>query len=122
MRPTLRAEYESRYEAQFGLRIADVPVELLTWSVSVTTQPEKIKAKRPAPDCRAPAPRLKRDVFDPVAGRPETVPAYRREELGPGMRLKGPALVIEPQTTTLVPHGWHAAVTAAGHLLLERQA
>jgi 5-oxoprolinase (ATP-hydrolysing) len=50
------------------------------------------------------------------------VPAYRREELGPGMRLKGPALVIEPQTTTLVPHGWRAAVTAAGHLLLERQA
>ena len=32
----LRADYEKRYEAQFGLRIADVPVEFLTWSVSVS--------------------------------------------------------------------------------------
>ena len=33
----LRADYETRYEAQFGLRIADVPVEFLTWSVNVST-------------------------------------------------------------------------------------
>src|SRR5262249_20910248 len=32
----LRAQYEARYEAQFGLRISDVPVEFLTWSVNVS--------------------------------------------------------------------------------------
>jgi N-methylhydantoinase A/oxoprolinase/acetone carboxylase beta subunit len=32
----------------------------------------------------------------------------------------GPALVAEPQTTTLVPRGWRCSVTGAGHLLLEK--
>ena len=35
----LRADYEKRYEAQFGLRIADVPVEFLAWTVGVSTRP-----------------------------------------------------------------------------------
>jgi N-methylhydantoinase A/oxoprolinase/acetone carboxylase beta subunit len=36
------------------------------------------------------------------------------------MQLAGPALVAEPQTTTLVPRGWRCSVAAAGHLILER--
>ena len=39
----LRAQYESRYERQFGLRISDVPVEFLTWSVNVSTVSVVIK-------------------------------------------------------------------------------
>ena len=38
----LRADYEKRYEAQFGLRIADVPVEFLAWTVGVSTRPPEI--------------------------------------------------------------------------------
>ena len=45
----LRAEYESRYERQFGLRISDVPVEFLTWSVNVSTVARESKAKRALP-------------------------------------------------------------------------
>ena len=61
----------------------------------------------------------KRSVFDPVRGKLENIPSYRREELAPGARLAGPALVVEPQTTTLVPRGWRCSVTGAGHLILE---
>jgi N-methylhydantoinase A len=63
-----------------------------------------------------------RTVFDPVAGKRENIPQVDRAALAPGARLAGPALVAEPQTTTLVPRGWSCRVTAASHLLLERRA
>lgn len=44
---------------------------------------------------------------------------HLRKDLAPGMHLNGPALVVEPQTTTLVPRGWHCRVTPDGHLFLE---
>jgi 5-oxoprolinase (ATP-hydrolysing) len=54
-----------------------------------------------------------------LSGKLERIPSYRRAELRAGARLAGPALVVEPQTTTLVPRGWRCSVTPAGHLLLE---
>ena len=116
----LRKAFESRYAAQYGLRIDGVPVEFLTWSVGVSTKSgmrwKKSKAERKS----TAKPGGKRPVFDPAAGRMETVAAYRRQDLAPGMRLAGPALVVEPQTTTLVPRGWQCRAIAAGHLFLER--
>ena len=46
---------------------------------------------------------------------------YSRTNLAPGAQLAGPALVVEPQTTTLVPRGWRCSVAAMGHLILERK-
>ena len=115
----LRAEYEKRYEAQFGLRIADVPVEFLTWSVHVATgvaggkkPPGKITPSKAAANGRMP-------VFDPVRGKVEAIPSYHRAALRPGARLAGPALIVEPQTSTLVPRGWRCRIGATGHLIIE---
>jgi N-methylhydantoinase A len=114
----LRAAYEARYERQFGLRIADVPVEFLTWSVNVSTRPADAKpAKARARNARA-ATKARRVVFDPASGKARAIAAYWRRDLAPGMHFAGPALVIEPQTTTWVPRGWQCGVTPAGHLLL----
>jgi N-methylhydantoinase A len=116
----LRAEYESRYEQQFGLRIADVPVELLTWSVNVSTISEDVKTKNELKKKTKATANGKREVFDSGSGNKEPIPTYWRNDLAPGMQLAGPALVVEPQTTTLVPRGWRASVAVSGHLLLER--
>jgi N-methylhydantoinase A len=118
---TLRAGYESRYEEQFGLRIPDVPVEFLTWSVNISTTSEEVRTRNTvARKIKAHA-SGRQEVFDPVSGKKELVATYRRDDLAPGMQLAGPALVVEPQTTTLVPRGWRCAVTAARHLLMERK-
>jgi N-methylhydantoinase A len=116
---SLRAGYEKRYEAQFGLRIADVPVEFLTWSIGVSAVSAVSSRSKPVKEKRTANSKEKKNVFDPVRGRIENIPSYRRGELAPGTRLAGPALVVEPQTTTLVPRGWRCKVTGAGHLLLE---
>ena len=117
----LRKEYEMRYERQFGLTIANVPVEFLTWSVNVSTLPVKSFGKVNSKSKIRAVPNGKRGVFDPASGKKETVPVYLRAHLTPGMQFTGPALVVEPQTTTLVPRGWRCAVSAMAHLILERQ-
>jgi len=115
----MRSEYESRYERQFGLRIADVPVEFLTWSVNVSTVAANLKKFKSSGKSKKATSNGKCVVFDPVLGKRQTIPSYRRNALAPGMRFPGPALVVEPQTTTLVPRGWRCSVTGAGHLFLE---
>ena len=118
----LRAAYQALYEEQFGVRIAGVPVEFLTWSVAVaaevveTVAPPTLAAAAAAPvACGA------REVFDPASGARDKVPVFRRAELSAGARLGGPALVAEPQTTTLVPKDWELEALATGHLLLTRR-
>jgi N-methylhydantoinase A len=118
----LRSQYEARYEAQFGLRIADVPVEFLTWSVNVSTLNSTSVRPLPVKKASRATPSGKQAVFDPESGKSRPWPVYRRAGLAPGASLAGPALVIEPQTTTLVPRGWRCRVAGAGHLLLERKA
>jgi len=118
----LRAEYESRYEQQFGLPIADVPVEFLTWSVNVSTTSGNLKTRRASKKKPVKAKANgRRDVFDPISGKSGSIATFLRSELAPGMQLAGPALIVEPQTTTLVPRGWRCRVTPAGHLLLENR-
>ena len=101
--------------------IADVPVEFLTWSVTVSTVLAEAAPPRAAGAPRPAAAPATRAVFDPESGRTEAVPVHPRAGLAPGARLAGPALVAEAQTTTLLPAGWELEVTPAGHLLLSRR-
>jgi N-methylhydantoinase A len=117
----LRKAYETRYARQFGLKIANVPVEFLTWSVNVSTLPAKISRKGNLKKKIRAVPSGRRSVFDPAAGKKEAISTYSRVNLTPGMQLPGPALVVEPQTTTLVPRGWSCSIAAMGHLILERK-
>jgi len=43
-----------------------------------------------------------------------------REQARPGQRIPGPAVIAEPNATTVVEPGWQARVTELGHLMLER--
>ncbi len=43
-----------------------------------------------------------------------------RSELRPGDELAGPAIIAEPNSTTVIEPGWRARVTSLGHLMLER--
>ncbi len=55
-----------------------------------------------------------------IAGRDQAAPLYRREALGPGDRITGPAILGEAGTTTLIEPGWRAEVTARNDLVLTR--
>jgi N-methylhydantoinase A len=113
----LRAAYEGRYEEQFGLRVHGVPVEFLTWNVvaSAATPPWQ-EPKMPKPIAKAPRARV---VFDMDAEDYVRSTEFTRDALVPLEWHPGPALIAEPQTTTVVPRGWRVRLESNGHLLLE---
>ncbi len=45
---------------------------------------------------------------------------YTRDQLTPGSRVTGAAIIIEPHQTIVVEPGWQAELTAKSHLLLTR--
>jgi 5-oxoprolinase (ATP-hydrolysing) len=45
---------------------------------------------------------------------------YTRDQLKPGSRVKGAAIIIEPHQTIVVEPGWQAELTARNHLVLTR--
>jgi N-methylhydantoinase A len=57
----------------------------------------------------------------PVVFPDGTLPTslYDRDKLGSGNRLQGPALLLQLDTTTLVPPGWGGSVDPYGNLVLE---
>jgi len=66
-----------------------------------------------------PAPRSVREVWFGVAGALRT-PIYERDDLDPGHRIEGPAVIEQMDTTTLVMPGTTATIDAALNLILEK--
>ena len=67
-----------------------------------------------------PPPASFRPLFDPVLADYVDAAVYRREEMAPETAVAGPAIVVEDQTTTVVPEGFRAAVDRRGYLVLVR--
>jgi 5-oxoprolinase (ATP-hydrolysing) len=55
-----------------------------------------------------------------TAGAKHSAPVFDRAELLAADKIMGPALLREPNATTIVEPGWQAEVTAKNHLLLRR--
>ncbi len=118
----LRARYEARYLELFGRCLPEVEIEVLTWSLAMATAEAPVVAARREPGACSPLPLGEQPLFDPERGEAVAVTAYWRDDLSPGMTLAGPALVIESQTTTLVPGGFRLLVDSLGSLVIDRSA
>ena len=108
----LRGAFDRVYAHRYGYSDAKAAVELVTVSVTVTGAgpevrlPEQRPGARDAADARKP---------DRPAYFPETrgyVPCavYDRARLPVGARIQGPAVVEEPESTTVLPPGTTAEV------------
>src|SRR4029079_7269805 len=47
-------------------------------------------------------------------------PVFDREQLRPDQNVEGPAIVLDPTSTTIVEPGWRAITNDRGHLILDR--
>lgn len=113
----LEAEFLERYKALVGFTLKNIPVELV--SVSVTAREKRALDTlpfTPAPSEDAGATRM---VFDLAAQKRITYKILKRKTLGADA-LTGPAVVTEDQTTTLVRTGWSVRASGEGHLILDR--
>lgn len=60
----------------------------------------------------------KRDILTAGSGRFIPADIYDRSAIAVGVEIEGPAIVEQPDTTTLIEPGWHATVAANGTLII----
>ena len=100
-----------------GTGSVEVPGEATT----AGAPPAPLSPRPGAPPAPATPPPLRRaDLVDGPAGGLVAAAVHPRGGLGEGTRVEGPALVVETQTTTVVPGGWGAVVLPGGHLMVRR--
>ena len=117
----LRAAFEAAYRRLYDRLIPGLEVEILTWTLLLSTAPGKPRRRKTPPRAKAPPPVGRRQVLDPDTGRYHPVPVYERAAFKPGARIKGPAIIIEQDTATAVSDGFDASVNAFGYILLTRR-
>ncbi|MEO2171855.1 MAG: hydantoinase/oxoprolinase family protein, partial [Acidimicrobiales bacterium] len=100
--------------------IAGLAVEAIGWSVRVSTRRPEVERVARLEAAREVAIQRTRPIHD--AGTDSVVEAavVEREALSPGDRVGGPAVIVEPQTTTWVSSNRQAVVQADGCLLITR--
>jgi N-methylhydantoinase A len=49
------------------------------------------------------------------------VPLYHRTRMEPGMRVTGPAIIAEDETSTFISAGFDASIDAAGCIVMDRR-
>ena len=117
----LVAAFEADYARLFGRIVPGMALEVMNWSVRVSTVPES--ALR-AGDCAAhnvPAPAGTRTLALGQTGDETTAACFRRADLAPGDAVTGPALIVEPQTTTFVSPRFEACIDTAGNIVMTRR-
>jgi N-methylhydantoinase A len=115
----LAERFEQAYEQVYGLRIPGSAVEVVTWSVTVSTAPPPAQQTVLPPAERVRAASARREAWEPARGERQPFGLHWRFDLAPGERIDGPALVAEHETTVVVPAGWQARLDSHGHLWME---
>ena len=117
----LVAAFEADYARLFGRIVPGMALEVMNWSVRVSTPSE---AAPRAGDCAArgtPEPTGTRILTLGQAGKATVAACFRRADLAPGDTIAGPALIVEPQTTTFVSPRFEARIDTAGNIVMTRR-
>lgn len=122
----VRAAFHALHGRRYGYAHPDEPVEIVTLRVTATGRTRKpVLESEPVAGMDPSAARLggKPVWFSGgAAGAPARAletSLYDRELLRPGNMLRGPAVVFQYDTTTVVPPGWTARVDGYRNLVVE---
>jgi len=115
----MKRAFETAHKARFGF--IDRTKQIVIEAVSVEAVGGGAKfTETAARRSRAalPKPALQTQFFS--GGDWHKANVYTRDQLKPGSRVKGAAIIIEPHQTIVVEPGWQAELTARNHLVLTR--
>ncbi|MDP7150781.1 MAG: hydantoinase/oxoprolinase family protein [Paracoccaceae bacterium] len=117
----LRAAFETEYSRQFSRSVPGMRIEILNWGLSLASRAPELKPVPAQPDKAGAVPSHTAAIICDVTGDPRKASVYDRAGLAPGACIQGPALITEPQTTTLVSADFRAKVDGAGNIWLTKQ-
>ncbi|HYS76289.1 MAG TPA: hydantoinase/oxoprolinase family protein [Burkholderiales bacterium] len=116
-RRAIRAAFDRLYDRRYAHHSPEEPVEIVNVRLAAIGKRATLLLPRLAARPRAKAHRRMEVHLGDPAG-PVSCPVYRREDLGAGARVPGPALVREHGTTTVLFPGDLCSVARTGELLI----
>ena len=138
-RETLAAAFDTEYARLYSRTLPDQEREVLSWTLTVTARRDSsITSAMKDGTLASPtavgfgSPVLQpaggqgpaeagRRLFDAIRADYVTATTYRRNDLVRDGAVAGPAVIVEEQTTTVVPDGFQVVVNSLGYLILERR-
>ncbi|MGE3595978.1 MAG: hydantoinase/oxoprolinase family protein [Dehalococcoidia bacterium] len=106
------------HERVFAVRDEASPVEIINWKARLVVELAKKMTPSPqVPMVDADPPSLRRRCYFGDSVGIDT-PIYKSNDLRPGIRIAGPAIVEEPTTTLVVYPGMQVEISGAGNYIL----
>jgi N-methylhydantoinase A len=119
-RTRLAAAFAEAYAATYGRIIPGLDTEIMNWTLRLAAVREPLPPCPPQPADQTVRPNGHRALFSPTDLALQQVAIYRRDRLGPGSVVRGPAVIAEDETTTIVPQGYTARINPLSAILLEK--
>jgi N-methylhydantoinase A len=117
--PALIEAFHDAYERRYGNRFPYVPVQGVTYRVELVVGADKLEYEEAAA-AGEPEPTGTLELHY-LAAEPLQASVYEREALGVGATIRGPAIIREPLSTTVVMPGQVAEVGRFGEIVIEVQ-
>jgi N-methylhydantoinase A len=120
----IRCAFEASYARFFGRAIDSMnglEIEIVTWSVTVRGEQPPSTSLPLLRQGERKITHHTRAIFDPARGLPLQNDIFRREDLTPGCKIVGPAIVVEQETTTVITSPFDAIIQVDGSILLTRK-
>ncbi|MCV2362572.1 hydantoinase B/oxoprolinase family protein [Paucibacter sp. DJ1R-11] len=122
---SLQAAFEAAYRQRFAFLMPGRALVIEAVAVECNAPGAALPAAAAAQDLAPHEPRATAELAmycpadeQPAGWRPARL--YQREQLQPGARIAGPAILAERNATTVVDPGWQADLQADGLLVLRR--
>jgi N-methylhydantoinase A len=118
-RAAIKRYFDAQHEQRYGTSAPEERAEIVSLRATVTGLLRKPPQRRISRGSKAPPKAAfggKRNVF--YGGRFHATPTYRRDALLAGNRIKGPALIEEYASTTVLMPGDVLDVDAIGNLVI----
>ncbi|HVU42599.1 MAG TPA: hydantoinase/oxoprolinase family protein, partial [Xanthobacteraceae bacterium] len=117
-RQKIRAAFDALYEHRYSHKSPDEPVEMVNIRLAAIGKRQPLRFPRLTRRATAKAMR-RRDVYLGDTRKPVPCPIYQRGDLGAGARIKGPALIEEHGTTTMLFANDRCTVASSGELIID---
>jgi N-methylhydantoinase A len=119
---TLCVLFEDAYRRLYHRTIPGVEVEVLSWVSWLAAPPPAAAAPPPpVPPPYVAEPARYRPVFDRDTGEFATIAIHERRDLRPGAQIRGPAIIVEDETSTVVTRHFAARIDAFGYIQMTRR-
>ena len=101
-----------------GRLIEGIDIEILAWTVTVGTAPPEVGPMPCVQRQSAVPPSGWRNIFAVGQGAWIETAVYRRSELPPGSTFRGPAIIVEESTSTVIGPNYDVAIASDGSIVM----